>query len=221
MSNSNNFWTADRLSLLKKKYPSETNDTLAEELGVSVSYIKKKAHELGLKKTALNRKKVTPDMRESILRAYKTYSYRDISKMFNLSVPTLMKVVNDAVANDGYEGKTMEDINKIRSTKRINLLKKERTLATFGLEAISKLKIWPNRKKWRIRAQLKHCGYYVERNSSEAFAYFDIKRHQRLEQLAEENGISVSEIDFEPLAPEEVCENGEAEIEIAHEQGIL
>ena len=80
MSNSNNFWTADRLFLLKKKYPSETNDTLAEELGVSVSYIKKKAHELGLKKTALNRKKVTPEMRESILRAYKTYSYRDISK---------------------------------------------------------------------------------------------------------------------------------------------
>ena len=70
---------------------------------------------------------------------------------------------------------------------------------------------------------LKRNGYEIERNSTEAYAYIDTDRkgHKVLEELAKENGIKVSEMPFDPLTPDEICDNGEAEIEIAKEEGLL
>ena len=215
-------WNDAKIKRLKELFPKASNDDIAEELGMSVPTLKKKAYELGLKKLKTQKGKITPEKREKILRLYHTYSYNDISEMMGLSVSTLQKVIKDAVAH-GYSGKTREEVNQLMSSKRKELLKRERGRASFGFDQKTRLKIWPNKKKWRVREQLKRNGYEIERNSTEAYAYIDTDRkgHKVLEELAKENGIKVSEMPFDPLTPDEICDNGEAEIEIAKEEGLL
>lgn len=214
-------WNEEKTERLKQAYPTTGNAELAIELGVSLPSLKQQAHRLGLKKALYDNKyKVTPEIRERILILAKTHSYADVKKELGVSVTTIRRVIEEAVA-DGYVKKSNEEIRRIMSEKRLKLLEKERRWAIFGFDQKTKLKLWSNKDKWRCRASLKRNGYYVGRNASEVYVYFDTKRNEKLESEANANGISISDIDFEPFAPDEIYPNGDAEKEIAKEEGLL
>lgn len=218
---SKNTWNEKKIAYLKIHFPTGYNEEIADELDISISTLKRMARKLGLKKREdIANNKVSIEVREEILKSYESHSLRDISKEVGISVPTIIKIVNEAAAN-GFIKRNKKDNGQLISAKRKKMLAWERTLAIMGFEAKTRLRVMPNRKRWRYREQLKRSGYHIRRNGTEAYVYVNTVRHKKLEKLAKENGISIVMMEFHSLPSDFLELNGDAEIQIAVEEGLL
>lgn len=208
-------WNEEKESFLKKNYATTTNCKLANTLGVSISSVKNKAQELGLKKTCA-RRKITPSLEALVLRMSANNSYRSVADKLNLSLSSVNNIVNKAVEN-GYEKRSQQETRKIMSDIRIKTIKKERARVIFGLSQKTKLKVFPNKQKYHMRDRLKRCRYDVDRNSIDVFIDDETRRHANMESEARKLGFNIQKDIVTYLPMDFVFENGAAEEQIATE----
>lgn len=212
MSRTASIWNDDKIHFLVEHYAHISNRKLADTLGVSVPSIKTKSRELGLSKTCA-RRKIFPSIEANILRMSENNSYRTVADKLNLSVTSIHFVVNDAAAN-GYQKRTKEETSKMISETRVRLIKKERARAIFGMDQKTKLKLFPNKKKYRLRERLKRCRYDVERNDTDVYIDDETRRHANIEAEAQKEGFRIFKPTVEYYPIDFLLENGAAEEQI-------
>jgi hypothetical protein len=215
MSKTTTIWNEEREQFLKENYAYKTNGNLANRLGISVPSVKKKAYELGLKKVCAKRK-IHSALEANVLKMSELNSYRSIADKLDISLSSVKTIVNKATTN-GYKKRSKEATKKIMSEARIRLIKKERARAIFGLNPKTKLKVFPNKQKYRMRDRLKRCRYDVDRNSIDVFIDDETRRHDSIEHEAQKLGLNIILPVKEYYSIDFVSENGEAEKQIAEE----
>lgn len=169
-------WTPEKEALLIQLFPSKPNTFIAEALGMSKTTIKEKARKLGLKK---HHNKKWLKKAEEVASLFDDHSYTEIAKMLGTSKTSVHRIC----AALGLRRSAEEKSANI-SSKRIELIKRERTRIVFGFDPISKIKIVSNRPRIRLRHRLRGLGYVIERCSN--IVYFSADMDRRL--LTEDNG---------------------------------
>ncbi|MGP1437175.1 MAG: hypothetical protein ACTTKN_11245 [Phocaeicola sp.] len=212
MSRPATIWNDDKINFLVKHYANISNRKLADTLGVSVPSIKNKSRELGLTKTCAKRK-LFPSIEANILRMSENSSYRSVADKLNVSVTSVHTTVNEATAN-GHQKRTKEETLKIMSETRVRLIKKERARAVFGLEQKTKLKLFPNKQKYKLRERLKRSRYDVERNGTDVYIDDETRRHAKVETEARKLGFQIIKPMIEYFPIDFISENGAAEEQI-------
>lgn len=215
MSKTATIWNEEKERFLKKNYAFKTNGNLAKHLGISIPSVKKKAYELGLKKVCAKRK-LHSALEANVLRMSELNSYRSIADKLDISLSSVKSIINKAT-NKGYKKRSKESTKRIMSEARIRLIKKERARAIFGLNPKTNLKVFPNKRKYRMRDRLKRCRYDVDRNSIDVYIDDETRRHDRIEQEAQKLGFNIIAPVKEFYPIDFVFENGEAEEQIAAE----
>lgn len=212
MSRTATIWNDDKINFLVKHYANISNRKLADTLGVSVPSIKNKSRELGLTKTCAKRK-IFPSIEANILRMSENSSYRSVADKLNVSVASVHTTVNEATAN-GHQKRPKEETLKIMSETRVRLIKKERARAIFGLEQKTKLKLFPNKQKYKVRERLKRSRYEVERNGTDVYIDDETRRHAKVETEAQKLGFQIIKPPIEYFPIDFMFENGAAEEQI-------
>lgn len=215
MSRIATIWNEDKIKFLLNHYANTSNRKLAETLEISIQSVKNKAYELGLKKEYVKRK-IFPSVEDNILRMSENNSYRSVADKLNISVSSVNIIVNQA-ATKGHQKRSKANTAKIMSETRIRLIKRERAKAIFGLSQETKIKLFPNKQKYRVRDRLKRCRYDVERNSIDVFIDDETRRHANIETEAQKLGFNILKpvVEYYPL--DFLTENGAAEEEIFNE----
>ena len=108
MSRTATIWNNENEQFLIENFAFITNRRLSEQLDISISSIKKKAHELGLNKGCVKRK-IIPSLEKDVLKMSKTNSYRFVAEMLSISLSSVSNIINNA-ANKGYK----KEVNKIQ-----------------------------------------------------------------------------------------------------------
>ena len=178
-------WTEETLVFLTENYASTSNDELSKLMGISVSSLKKKAHELNLSKHSSY--KLTEKVKKIILSMYKTNSYQSIADKLYISRRTVARFIKEQ-KEKGLQPRGRDVELKIMSEYRTNQYKIERARATFGLPQKTRYKIFPNKNKYWIRQSLRKYGYQVGRNSLEVYVLPSTDIHRRLEAKAKKCG---------------------------------
>ena len=215
MSRTATIWNNENEKFLIENFAFITNRRLSEQLDISISSIKKKAHELGLNKGCVKRK-IIPSLEKNVLKMSRTNSYRNVADMLRISLSSVSNIINDA-ASKGYKKRSKQDTSKIMSETRKRIIKQERARAVFGLDQKTKIKVYPNKQKYHMRDRLKRCRYIVERNGIDVFIDEETRRHNTIEDDARRLGFNIQKtvIAFYPI--DFVFENGLAEEQIAEE----
>ena len=215
MSRTATIWNNENEQFLIENFAFITNRRLSEQLDISISSIKKKAHELRLNKGCVKRK-IIPSLEKDVLKMSKTNSYRFVAEMLSISLSSVSNIINNA-ASKGYKKRSKQDTGKIMSETRKRIIKKERARAVFGLDPRTKIKVYPNKQKYHMRDRLKRCRYIVERNGIDVFIDEETRRHNTIEDDARRLGFNIQKtvIAFYPI--DFVFENGSAEEQIAEE----
>lgn len=215
MSRTATIWNNEKEKFLIENFAFITNRRLSEQLDISISSIKKKAHELGLNKGCVKRK-IIPSLEKNVLKMSRTNSYRNVADMLRISLSSVSNIINDA-ASKGYKKRSKQDTSKIMSETRKRIIKQERARAVFGLDQKTKIKVYPNKQKYHMRDRLKRCRYIVERNGIDVFIDEETRRHNTIEDDARRLGFNIQKtvIAFYPI--DFVFESGLAEEQIAEE----
>ena len=212
MSRPASIWNDDKINFLVEHYAYVSNRKLADALGVSVPSIKNKSRELGLSKTCAKRK-IFPSTEADILKMSERNSYRSVADKLNLSVSSVQIIINKAVAK-GHQKRSKEETLKIMSDTRVRLIKKERARAIFGLEQKTKLKLFPNKQKYKVRERLKRSRYDVECNGTDVYIDDETRRHATIEAEAQKLGFQIIKPVVEYYPIDFMSENGPAEEQI-------
>lgn len=212
MSRQVTIWNDNKINFLVDHYAYVTNRKLADALGVSIPSIKKKSRELGLSKTCAKRK-LFPSIEADILKMSQKNSYRSVADELNLSVTSVNTIVNEA-ALKGHQKRSKEETGKLISEARIHIIKKERARAIFGVDQKTKLKLFPNKRKYHLRDRLKRCRYDVERNSTDVFIDDETRRHAKMEAEAKKLGFQIMKPIVEYYPIDFQSDNGAAEEQI-------
>jgi len=215
MYRSSTIWNEEYESFLKENYATNTNRKLAEYLGISVSSVKNKAREMGLKKSRA-RRKITPSLEALVLRMSAKNSYRSVADKLDLSLSSVNNIVNEAVEK-GYEKRSVQETRKIMSDIRVKTIKAERARAIFGLSQKTKLKVFPNKQKYHIRENMKRSRKDVNRNSIDIIIDDETRRHAKMESEARKMGFNIQKDIVTYLPMDFGFENGAAEEQIAAE----
>ena len=191
MSKTTTIWNEEKEQFLKENYAFKTNGNLAKHLGISVPSVKKKAYELGLKKVCAKRK-IHSALEANVLKMSELNSYRSIADKLDISLSSVKSIINKATSK-GYKKRSKE------ATKKTNL------------------KVFPNKQKYRMRDRLKRCRYDVERNDINVYIDDETRRHDNIENEAQELGFNIITPIKEYYPIDFVFENGEAENQIVEE----
>lgn len=75
-----------------------------------------------------------------------------------------------------------EETLKIRCLKQESVSsRRNEQEPTFGLEQKTKLKLFPNKQKYKVRERLKRSRYEVERNGTDVYIDDETRRHAKVE----------------------------------------
>lgn len=190
MSRPASIWNDDKINFLVEHYAYVSNRKLADALGVSV-----------------------PSTEADILKMSERNSYRSVADKLSLSVSSVQIIINKAVAK-GHQKRSKEETLKIMSDTRVRLIKKERARAIFGLEQKTKLKLFPNKQKYKVRERLKRSRYDVECNGTDVYIDDETRRHAKIEAEAQKLGFQIIKPVVEYYPIDFMSENGPAEEQI-------
>ena len=219
MKRKSTIWTPNNIDFLVKNYANVSNNNLSCVLGISTTSIKCKARELGLKKECVKRK-IFSNIENQVIQLSKDVSYRNIANQMNISLAAVHRIINKA-SEKGFQKRSPEQTGKLISQARHNIIKKERARAIFGFPPKSKLKVFPNKRKYRIRERMKRCRYEVDYNGIDAMVDEETRRHSKLEKEAKKAGFNIILPAITYYSLDDVSPNGEAEKQIVQEMGTF
>lgn len=182
-------WTEEQLNLLCQNYQTETNEQLAQHLGISTRTLRRKAKKLGLVKREPVTK--TKQIEDLVREMYPNHSLKEISAQANISWRTVRRMANQMGLT-----RTPEEESRMRSRIRTSLIKSERRRITFGLEQRTNMKLVCNLERIQLRSKLKGYGYIVFKGNNTIYYTSELKRHPVREEHARKVGIK-----FAPWCP--------------------
>lgn len=180
-------WTEDSDRAIALLYPVTPNSVLAARLKISVTTLRYKAYELGVKKDSAGQE---AQLKSRVAELYSDFSVNEIASMLGVG---RTKICN--LAKELGLSKNMDQVSAIISRKRLSLIKREKLRGNWGFEPLSAVKVFYNRKKTKMRNKLRAAGYFVERGDDDVFFDQTTSRRHSLEVAAERIGFTFYEED--------------------------
>lgn len=156
-----NRWTEEMLDILRERFPHETNAAIADTLGICRRCVASKAKELCLEKDRFRSREYITQL---VIENYSEKSYTELAKLAQVSKRTVQRIV----AEQGLARKP-EEISRLISRRRNELIRRERCRITLGLSPVSKLKVVSNPQRIMLRHRLKKYGYTVMKGSNTVY----------------------------------------------------
>lgn len=91
-------------------------------------------------------------------------SYTEMAELLGISRRSVMRI-----AAQWNISRTAEQKRHIMSKSRKELLKKEKRRVTFGLDQKTRLKVFPNKERHKLRFLLKRKGYIVTPGDNQVY----------------------------------------------------
>lgn len=171
------FWTPDHDDILKERFHTDCLHDIASHIGCTCSTVSNHARRLGLKKISPSGR--NSDARSFVLIEYPNLSYQEMAERTGLHRETIRIIAREL----GLE-RTPEQLRKIRSRRRKELIQKERRRIIFGLDQKTNIKVVSNHQKIRLRGSLKRLGYIIGTDGHTFYYYPGLRRHP----IKESNG---------------------------------
>ena len=170
-------WTPDHDDILKERFHTDCLHDIASHIGCTCSTVSNHARRLGLKKISPSGR--NSDARSFVLIEYPNLSYQEMAERTGLHRVTIRIIAREL----GLE-RTPEQLRKIRSRRRKELIQKERRRIIFGLDQKTNIKVVSNHQKIRLRGSLKRLGYIIGTDGHTFYYYPGLRRHP----IKESNG---------------------------------
>ena len=170
-------WTPDHDDILKERFHTDCLHDIASHIGCTCSTVSNHARRLGLKKISPSGR--NSDARSFVLIEYPNLSYQEMAERTGLHRETIRIIAREL----GLE-RTPEQLRKIRSRRRKELIQKERRRIIFGLDQKTHIKVVSNHQKIRLRGSLKRLGYILGTDGHTFYYYPGLRRHP----IKESNG---------------------------------
>ena len=170
-------WTPDHDDILKERFHTDCLHDIASHIGCTCSTVSNHARRLGLKKMSPSGR--NSDARSFVLIEYPNLSYQEMAERTGLHRETIRIIAREL----GLE-RTPEQLRKIRSRRRKELIQKERRRIIFGLDQKTNIKVVSNHQKIRLRGSLKRLGYIIGTDGHTFYYYPGLRRHP----IKESNG---------------------------------
>ena len=170
-------WTPDHDDILKERFHTDCLHDIASHIGCTCSTVSNHARRLGLKKISPSGR--NSDARSFVLIEYPNLSYQEMAERTGLHRETIRIIAREL----GLE-RTPEQLRKIRSRRRKELIQKERRRIIFGLDQKTNIKVVSNHQKIRLRGSLKRLGYIIGTDGHTCYYYPGLRRHP----IKESNG---------------------------------
>ena len=126
-------WTAPMVDFLINHYKEMSNTALAGHLGISLSCLRRKLHELGLRKHPVTKAMTVV---ETVCRLYSSHSHSEIARLTGISTRTVSRIVKKY-----HLGRTADEARQIRSRSRKSIIKREKARVLFGLPQKTNIKV--------------------------------------------------------------------------------
>ena len=170
-------WTPDHDDILKERFHTDCLHDIASHIGCTCSTVSNHARRLGLRKISPSGR--NSDARSFVLIEYPNLSYQEMAERTGLHRETIRIIAREL----GLE-RTPEQLRKIRSRRRKELIQKERRRIIFGLDQKTNIKVVSNHQKIRLRGSLKRLGYIIGTDGHTFYYYPGLRRHP----IKESNG---------------------------------
>ena len=170
-------WTPDHDDILKERFHTDCLHDIASHIGCTCSTVSNHARRLGLRKISPSGR--NSDARSFVLIEYPNLSYQEMAERTGLHRETIRIIAREL----GLE-RTPEQLRKIRSRRRKELIQKERRRIIFGLDQKTNIKVVSNYQKIRLRGSLKRLGYIIGTDGHTFYYYPGLRRHP----IKESNG---------------------------------
>ena len=170
-------WTPDHDDILKERFHTDCLHDIASHFGCTCSTVSNHARRLGLRKISPSGR--NSDARSFVLIEYPNLSYQEMAERTGLHRETIRIIAREL----GLE-RTPEQLRKIRSRRRKELIQKERRRIIFGLDQKTNIKVVSNYQKIRLRGSLKRLGYILGTDGHTFYYYPGLRRHP----IKESNG---------------------------------
>ena len=176
-------WTPDHDDILKERFHTDCLHDIASHIGCTCSTVSNHARRLGLRKNSSSGR--NSDARSFVLIEYPNLSYQEMAERTGLHRETIRIIAREL----GLE-RTPEQLRKIRSRRRKELIQKERRRIIFGLDQRTNIKVVSNNQKIRLRGSLKRIGYILGTDGHTFFYYPGLTRHLVKEANGKELGFT-------------------------------
>ena len=163
-------WTPDHDDILKERFHTDCLHDIASHIGCTCSTVSNHARRLGLRKNSSSGR--NSDARSFVLIEYPNLSYQEMAERTGLHRETIRIIAREL----GLE-RTPEQLRKIRSRRRKELIQKERRRIIFGLDQKTNIKVVSNHQKIRLRGSLKRLGYIIGTDGHTFYYYPGLRRH--------------------------------------------
>ena len=163
-------WTPDHDDILKERFHTDCLHDIASHIGCTCSTVSNHARRLGLRKNSSSGR--NSDARSFVLIEYPNLSYQEMAERTGLHRETIRIIAREL----GLE-RTPEQLRKIRSRRRKELIQKERRRIIFGLDQKTNIKVVSNHQKIRLRGSLKRLGYILGTDGHTFYYYPGLRRH--------------------------------------------
>lgn len=170
-------WTPDHDDILKERFHTDCLHDIASHIGCTCSTVSNHARRLGLRKISPSGR--NSDARSFVLIEYPNLSYQEMAERTGLHRETIRIIAREL----GLE-RTSEQLRKIRSRRRKELIQKEHRRIIFGLDQKTNIKVVSNHQKIRLRGSLKRLGYILGTDGHTFYYYPGLRRHP----IKESNG---------------------------------
>ena len=170
-------WRPEHDDILKERFHTDCLHDIASHIGCTCSTVSNHARRLGLRKISPSGR--NSDARSFVLIEYPNLSYQEMAERTGLHRETIRIIAREL----GLE-RTPEQLRKIRSRRRKELIQKERRRIIFGLDQKTNIKVVSNHQKIRLRGSLKRLGYILGTDGHTFYYYPGLRRHP----IKESNG---------------------------------
>ena len=170
-------WTPDHDDILKERFHTDCLHDIASHIGCTCSTVSNHARRLGLRKISPSGR--NSDARSFVLIEYPNLSYQEMAERTGLHIETIRIIARELGLT-----RTKEQLRKIRSRRRKELIQKERRRIIFGLDQKTNIKVVSNHQKIRLRGSLKRLGYILGTDGHTFYYYPGLRRHP----IKESNG---------------------------------
>lgn len=170
-------WTPNHDDILKERFHTDCLHDIASHIGCTCSTVSNHARRLGLRKISPSGR--NSDARSFVLIEYPNLSYQEMAERTGLHIETIRIIARELGLT-----RTKEQLRKIRSRRRKELIQKERRRIIFGLDQKTNIKVVSNHQKIRLRGSLKRLGYIIGTDGHTFYYYPGLRRHP----IKESNG---------------------------------
>ena len=181
MTMGKNRWDERKTALLAETYPVETTAYTAGVVGMSETAVKNKAREMGIVKVA---KSGWLERAEHIKSHFHEKSFSEMGRELGISKMSVSRIA----AKLGLR-RTKEQVYKVSSRIRCEMIRRERRRVIFGLDPVTRIKVVSNRARVRLRSRLKGIGYIVSEERNILYYTVSLVRKEHLEHRGTKLGL--------------------------------